>query len=291
MNCIDYINGKTNVYAVLGCPIGHSFSPVIHNTLAKALEHNLVYNAFEVKSESLKAAVLGGYALGIQGFNVTIPHKQEVMNYLWDIDDLAIQIGAVNTLKYTDKGYKGYNTDFYGLKACFEFRDVPLNNKNVVVLGAGGAARSACIMLAAQGVKKINIVNRTLENGEEIAQNVKKYYATDVDVLTYDQLNSIVDIDVCIQTTSVGMSPNTEDSPIVDLDFFKKVKVVLDIIFNPWKTKFLVDAEKMGCTIINGFDMLYFQAVKSYEIWRDTEIPDDIKKQVNEMLELYYTKK
>jgi shikimate dehydrogenase len=291
MKCIDNINGKTSVYSVIGCPIGHSFSPVIHNTLANVLEHNLVYTAFEVKSGGLGAAILGGYELGIQGFNVTIPHKQEVMKYLYAIDDLAIQIGAVNTLKYTDKGYKGYNTDFYGLKACFDFRGVSLKDKKVVVIGAGGAARSACIMLAAQEVKKIYIVNRTIENGEDVLQNIKKYYNTDVEVLTYDKLNSIENIDVCIQTTSVGMSPNIEDSPVEDIDFFKKVKVVLDIIFNPWRTKFLEDAQKMGCITINGFDMLYFQAVKSYEIWRNIEIPDDIKKQVKEELELYYTKK
>jgi len=290
MNCVDNINGKTSVYAVIGCPVKHSFSPVIHNTLAKVLEHNLTYNTFEVKPEGLDAAILGAYELGIQGLNVTIPHKQEVMKCLCSIDDLAMQIGAVNTLKYTDKGYKGYNTDAYGLKACLDFQGIKLIDKTVVVIGAGGAARSACIMLAAQKVKKIFIVNRTIEKGNDISENIKKYYSTDVEVLTYEGLDTIDTIDVCIQTTSVGMSPNNEESPIVSSDFFEKVSVAVDIIFNPWKTAFLEDAEKMGCTTINGFDMLYFQAIKSYEIWNDIEIPYDIKTQVKEILELYYTK-
>lgn len=291
MNCIDTINGKTDVYAVIGCPVTHSFSPVIHNTLAQALGHNLVYSAFEVKQEDLGSAVVGGYALGIKGFNVTIPHKQQVIEHLCGVDDLAVQIGAVNTLKYTQQGYKGYNTDYYGLKECFDSRGITLKDKNVVVIGAGGAARSACIMLATQLVKKISIVNRTVAKGFDIAENVKKYYDTPVDVLTYEQLNRLDAIDVCIQTTSVGMSPDIEDSPIEEIDFFKKVHVALDIIFNPWKTKFLEDAQKMGCIAINGFDMLYFQALKSYEIWNDIKIDTDIKKQVKEQLELYYINK
>lgn len=289
MECVKNINGKTNVYSVIGYPVTHSFSPLIHNTLAKLLNDNIVYVPFEVKPDGLKEAIEGAWELGIKGLNVTIPHKQEVIKYLCAIDIFAEQIGAVNTLKYTKEGYKGYNTDVYGLSECLENRGVVLENKNVVLLGAGGAAKSAAIMSASQNVKKLYIINRTINNADNIALNIKRHYNINIDVLSYDEINKIKYIDVCIQTTPVGMTPNINETPIQNKDFFSKVKVAIDIIFNPWQTLFLKEAEIEGCEIINGFDMLYFQAVKSYEIWHNIQIPKDIQKKAKNMLEICYT--
>lgn len=288
MNCVDYINGQTNVYSVIGYPIKHSFSPVIHNTIAKFSKHNIAYVPFEVNPSGLKEAILGAYQLNIKGINVTIPHKQQAIEYLCDIDEFAKQIGAVNTLKYQKDGYKGYNTDFYGLKSCLDSRKIELKDKIAALIGAGGAAKSAAIMLASQNIKKLWIINRTSNNAYLLAQNVKKYYNIDIEILTYNELQKIDKLDLCIQTTSVGMSPDIENNPIPSQDFYKKINTAVDIIFNPWQTKFLKEAKRFGCQTINGFDMLYFQAVKSYEIWFNISISNSDKEQIKQILELYY---
>lgn len=291
MECINNINGSTDLYGVIGYPISHSFSPVIHNTLAKLLNHNLVYTAFKVNKEGLQKAIEGAYELGIKGLNVTVPHKQNVMNYIYDIDDFAKQVGAVNTLKYTDKGYLGYNTDVYGLKSCLDFRNIDLKNKIVVLVGAGGAAKAAAIMLASNNIKKLYIINRTLNNAHLLAQNIKTYYNVNIDILSYDEIDKIDKADICIQTTSVGMYPNIDCTPIDCDEFYKKIDIAIDIIFNPWATKFLLKAKASNCKTINGFDMLYFQAVKAYEIWLETKIDENIKLKAKNMLELYYNQK
>lgn len=291
MECVNSINGNTDLYGVVGYPVSHSFSPVIHNTLAKILNHNIVYTAFEVSKEGLQKAIEGAYELGIKGLNITVPHKQNVMNYLYDIDDFAKKVGAVNTLKYTKKGYIGYNTDVYGLKSCLDFRNIDLKNKIVVLVGAGGAAKAAAIMLASNNIKKLYIINRTLNNAHLLAQNVKTYYNVNIDILSYDEIDKIDRADICIQTTSVGMFPNVDCTAINCDEFYKKIDIAVDIIFNPWITKFLTKAKAENCEIINGFDMLYFQAVKSYEIWQETKIDENIKLTAKNMLELYYNKK
>lgn len=291
MECIDNINASTNMYGVIGYPISHSFSPIIHNTLANILNHNLVYSAFKVSPDGLDKAITGAYELGIKGLNVTVPHKQSVLNYLYDIDNFAKQIGAVNTLKYTEKGYIGYNTDIYGLKSCLDSRNISLKNKNIVLIGAGGAAKAAAIMAASNDITKLWIVNRTLNNAHLLAQNVKSYYNVDIDILSYNDIDKIDKADICIQTTSVGMAPNFHSSPIDSDKFYKKIDIAIDIIFNPWTTEFLTKAKEAKCEVINGFDMLYFQAVKSYEIWLNVEIKKDIKLKAKNMLELYYNQK
>ena len=286
------ISAKTKVYAVIGCPIGHSFSPAIHNTLSELLNIDMTYNAFKVEPEGLKTAIDGAYQLGIQGLNVTVPHKQEVMKTLCRIDAFAVQIGAVNTLKYTTDGYEGYNTDVFGLEECIKSRGVELKGKIMVLIGAGGAAKAAAVMAAANQVSRLYIVNRTIKNAEDIAANIKKYYNNiEVFCLGYDEIEKIENIDICVQTTSKGMSPNVEQTPIESKEFFKKCKFAVDIIFNPWETEFLRLARENGCMAVNGFDMLFYQAVKSYEIWNEIKVPLDIKIKAKELLEKYYTKR
>lgn len=293
MECVaTKINAKTKVYAVIGCPIGHSFSPVIHNTLSELLNIDMTYNAFKVEPQGLSTAIEGAYQLGIQGLNVTVPHKQEVMKSLCRIDDFALQIGAVNTLKYTENGYEGYNTDIFGLEESIKSKGIELKNKTMVLIGAGGAAKSAAVMAASNGVSRLYIVNRTIKNAENIAENIKKYYNnTEVVCLGYEEIDKIDTADICVQTTSSGMSPKVDETPIQNSEFFKKCKFVVDIIFNPWETKFLKLAKENGCVTVNGFDMLFYQAVKSYEIWNEIKISDEIKTKAKDLLEKYYTMK
>ena len=188
MKCIDFINGKTKVFGIIGNPIEHTFSPCLQNTIADVLGHNISYVPFCVEKENVKKAVVGAYSLGISGLNVTVPHKVQVMDSLVSIDETAKIIGAVNTLKRIENGFKGFNTDIIGLKKCFTSRGFEIKNKNVVIIGAGGAANSTCILAAKEGAKNIFIVNRTMENAMNLEKIVKKFYDVPMFCLGYDEI-------------------------------------------------------------------------------------------------------
>lgn len=291
MKCIDYINGKTKVFGIIGNPIEHTFSPCLQNTIADVLGHNITYVPFCVEKENVRKAVEGAFSLGISGLNVTVPHKVSVMDYLAFIDETAEIIGAVNTLKRTEFGFKGFNTDIIGLKKCFTSRGFEIKNKNVVILGAGGAANSACILAAKEGAKNIFIVNRTIENAENLKKIINKYYNVPVFCMGYDKLLEIENPEIVIQTTSVGMGENAKESPVKNPELFKKVSACVDIIYSPWETMFLNDARKYNVEAANGFDMLVFQGIASYEIWNDINIRDDISQDVKKVLIDYYISK
>ena len=170
------IKGTTRVCGLIGNPVGHSISPVIHNTLADITKTNMVYTTFKVDKEDVAKAVEGAYALDILGLNVTVPHKQSVMDVLVDIDPLAKAIGAVNTLVRKDGGYKGYNTDILGLKRELEDESISLCGNNCIILGAGGAARAIAFLCAQSGANKVYMLNRTIEKAENIAEAVNGYF-------------------------------------------------------------------------------------------------------------------
>lgn len=282
---IDDISGSTRVYGILGYPVGHSFSPVLQNTLASKTGINLRYLAFPVAPQDLGAAIKGGFALGVQGFNVTVPHKQAVIPFLCGIDPLAEQIGAVNTLKRTESGYIGYNTDILGLERAFALQNVELAGKNLVVLGAGGAAHAAVVLAQRAGAKKLYLVNRTLSKAEALAERIQ----IPVEVLSYDDLYRLEAPDILIQTTSVGMG-RPEESPVADAELFRRVQVAMDLIYAPWQTKFLKDAAAAGCKDINGFDMLIYQGIASFELWNEMEVAPEKAAALRNLLEEYYRK-
>ena len=199
------INGTTRVCGLIGNPVGHSISPVIHNSLAQLMDMNMVYTTFKVEKGDVVTAVNGAYALNILGLNVTVPHKQAVMESLVDIDPLAKAIGAVNTLVRTDKGYKGYNTDILGLERELIDEGVVLLGSRCVILGAGGAA--IAFLCAKSGAKEIYMLNRTKEKAYDIAKAVNDYFGKEcikpMLISEYDKLEA--DDYVVIQTTSVGL--------------------------------------------------------------------------------------
>lgn len=238
----------------------------------------MIYVPFNVERGQVKTAVDGGRAMGIKGFNVTVPHKIEVMEALCGIDPVAERIGAVNTLKLTEDGYVGYNTDIIGLRKCFEERNCGLEGKTVVMAGAGGAANSAAMLAGEERVQKLIIVNRTLDKAKDLAERVKKYYDIQVESCGYDDMMDIEDPEIFIQTTSVGMGEGVWETPVKNAEFFKNVKMVVDIIYTPWETRLMKEAAEMGAVAVNGFDMLFYQGLASFEIWNDIKV--DIKKAV-----------
>ena len=286
----NQVTGATDVYGLIGNPVALSLSPVLHNTMSKFLGIDTVYVSFPVTHGNLAQAVKGGHALEIKGFNVTHPYKQDVILLLTHIDPLALKIGAVNTLKYEEGGYRGYNTDAEGLYMSLKQNDVTLKDQDVVVLGAGGAARAVCMMAANYGAKNIYILNRTQGNSELLAIEVKKYYNIGVKVLSLDQWENIPSRCICFQTTSIGMGQSKDKAPIEHTDFYKKIAVAVDLIYTPPETPFLSLAKSQGSQIINGFGMLLYQGIKAYEIWNNIKLTDTQLSFLISKIEEEYTK-
>lgn len=284
------VKGTTDVYAVIGCPVHHSFSPVIHNTVKNITHKDFIYTALEVRPEMLRAAIKGAYALGIKGMNVTVPHKVAVMDELCRIDKNASVINAVNTLKYTDKGYEGYNTDVIGVYYAIKNRGFDIKNKNILLLGAGGAGNACAVMAADKGCAKLYISNRTIEKAQKLSKTVADNYGCDARAISLEDIYGIDSVDIVINSTVMGFGNNVGVSPIKDKEFFKEknVELVFDVIYAPWETQLLKDASSQGIPVLNGFDMLVYQAVASEEIWFGEGFESELKEKLCSELRKYY---
>ncbi len=173
------INGKTRTCGIIGNPVEHTMSPVIHNTLSQSMGINMAYVPFHVKDGQLEAAVKGAYGLNILGMNVTVPYKSDVVAQLAEIDPLAEKIGAVNTLVRTEGGYKGYNTDMTGLLRAMKSDGINIEGEEVIILGAGGVGRAVAFLCAANGADKVYLLNRNVEKADSVAAEVNKALATE----------------------------------------------------------------------------------------------------------------
>ena len=267
------IKGSTNIVGLIGHPVEHSFSPPMHNAAFKALEMDYVYTAFDVNPNDLKNAIVGAQALNIKGFNVTIPHKIEVMKYLNEIDEVASLIGAVNTIDFKD--LKGYNTDGIGaLKAIGEVTKI--KNKNVVIAGAGGASRAISFYLAKYGADKLTILHRNVDKAQKLAEDVLASGLID-DVSSDDiRKMDLDDADILINTTPVGMHPNVDDVPIASYELMHEDLVVFDAVYNPNETGLLKEAIKAGAKPVYGIKMLLYQGAESFEIWTGKKAPIEV---------------
>ncbi|MCI1930854.1 MAG: shikimate dehydrogenase [Clostridia bacterium] len=288
---VDIYNGHTDVYGIIGNPIEHSFSPILQNTVASAMSENASYLPFRVDNDNVEAAIKGAYALGIRGLNITVPYKKTVMNYLCDIDDTAKTIGAVNTLKWTENGYVGYNTDILGFGKSCDINGIRIKDKKVMLLGAGGAANAVSILTANRDAEKIIIVNRTKEKAEKLKKLVLSTgYSGEIKVIGYSDIKNNA-ADILINATSVGMGKDRDNSPLdgyVDTDFLNNVSYCIDVIYIPWETKFLRYAKECGCKTVNGFDMLIFQGIASFEIWHERHIENSTAKELRDSLAKYF---
>ena len=290
MKIADNINAATQVFGVIGDPIGHSLSPLIHNTMAAMLGTNLVYTAFHVLPENLESAIKGAHALGIAGLNVTVPHKKAIMPCLCALDPTAELVGAVNTIKYTPEGYVGYNTDMIGAYYALELNGVELKDSSVLLLGAGGAANACAAMAGRYEAKELYIANRTLENAKKLAEHISANFDISVKALSMQEINTIEKCDLVINCTTLGFGDKAELTPVEDKGFFKRagVKTVFDAIYSPWQTRLLKDAEDEGIKAINGFDMLIFQAFAAREIWLDESHDTAFRSQLKKLLTEHY---
>lgn len=277
------LNGHTRTCGLIGNPVEHTLSPVIHNYLAQETGVNLAYVPFHVGTGLLEDAVKGAWALNLLGMNVTVPYKSDVIPFLKDIDPMAEQIGAVNTLVRTEDGYKGYNTDNPGLYRAMCSDDVKIEDECVLILGAGGVARAVAMLLAQKGAKQVIILNRTIERAKQVADEVNGILGRDlVEVMCladYDKLPEGQKY-LAIQATSVGMHPNVDAAVIEDEAFYQKIHTGYDLIFNPSETKFMKLVKAQGGRAFNGAKMLLYQGVIAYELWTGVDVSEELADKV-----------
>ena len=283
------ITGKTKICALIGDPVEHTMSPAMHNAAFKKLGLDYVYVAFCVKPEQLSKAVDGLRALNVRGFNVTIPHKVAVIPMLDSLDPLAEKIGAVNTVVNDSGRLKGYNTDAEGFLGSLTKKGIEPQNKDIIILGAGGASRAISYILAQKGAR-LTILNRKLELdwAKDIARLIQKDLGTEVTAgeLTPRALAAALEkADILVNATSVGMSPNNDKSPI-PARLLKRRLVVFDIVYNPIVTKLLREAKAAGAKVIGGVDMLAAQGALAFEKWTGQPAPVELmRREAVKMLE------
>lgn len=263
------ISPATQLYCIFGKPVSHSMSPLVHNMLFNEFGIDAVYLAFEIND--IKKGVDSIRALGIKGASITIPFKEDILQYLDEIDETALKIGAVNTVINRNGYLIGYNTDCAGavepLKEALS--ENSLKGKNVLIIGAGGAARAVAFGVKQEG-GNITILNRSKDKGEKLASQVNGKYLSLSEYNEEASANTISNhleyIDIIVNTTSVGMTPNIDESP-VNPSILNKNMTVMDIVYNPLKTKLLKDAEIVGCKTVDGLSMFIHQGAAQFELF------------------------
>ena len=280
------MDAGTKLCCLIGNPVGHSISPLIHNSISEKMGINMVYTAFAVESDNVVEAVRGAYALGINGMNVTVPHKVAVMEALSQIDELAQRIGAVNTLVRAEDGFKGYNTDIIGLMRLLEDAGIEIKGNSFIILGAGGASRAIVYLCASCGADRIFLLNRSVDKAKQLAEEVNSFFSDIVEALPLKDYGRIPKGKYpVIQTTSVGLYPNCDVAPVEEDDFYELVSEGVDSICNPTNTKFMKLCAKHGAEAYNGLKMLLYQGVAAYELWNNVKVPRNICDEVLTLME------
>lgn len=257
-------------YAVIGDPIDHSLSPNIHSAAFRELNLEHSYIAYRIPKEELEEGVEALKKINIAGFNVTIPHKVEMMKFLDKTDESCSIIGAVNTVTNENGSLKGYNTDMDGFLDPLKKKNIKIKEQKVLLLGAGGAARAIVAAFAKEHAASITIANRTLDNARKLAEFSEKIGLRSKFMKIDDVADSAKEYNIIVNATSIGLK--NESSPI-SLETIGKNTTVYDIVYMPMNTDFLKKAKEKGATIIFGYEMLLGQAVRAFEIWHGMKAP------------------
>jgi shikimate dehydrogenase len=262
-------------YAVVGDPIDHSLSPTIHNAAFRELGLDCTYIAYRIPKGELVDGIEALKKIKISGFNVTIPHKVEMVKFLDKVNEDCSVIGATNTVSNDNGKLIGYNTDMDGFLDPFKKRNLNLKNSNILLIGAGGAARAITAGFAKEKAKKITIANRTLQNANVLAQFAHKI-GIDANAMTLDQVGeSASEYDIIVNATSVGL--NNEPSPI-STKTINESSIVYDIVYKPINTDLIKQSKKNGAKIVYGYEMLLGQAALAFKIWHGVDAPYDVMK-------------
>ncbi len=271
------ITGATQICGIIGDPIEHTMSPVMHNAAFRQLGMDWAYLPFRVGQETVGRAIEGVKALNIRGLNVTIPHKTAVIPYLDGLDPAAERMGAVNTIVNDNGKLTGYNTDAAGFLKALRENNIEPRGASIVVLGAGGASRGISFLLAENGAD-LTILNRRPERAEDLAGQISTATRTGVKALALDEANlslALEKADVLVNTTKVGMIPDVDRTP-VPAGRLRSGLAVFDIVYNPLKTRLLADAGAAGALTIGGFEMLVWQGALAFTLWTGQAAPVDL---------------
>ena len=262
-------------FAVIGDPIDHSLSPTIHNAAYRELGIECTYIAYKVDKGELATGIESLKKIKIAGFNVTIPHKIEMMRYLDNVDETCKKIGAVNTVLNDDGILRGFNTDMDGFLEPIKRKEIQIKNSKIFLLGAGGASRAIIAGFQKEGADNVVIVNRTKENGDELARfsNDIGLDATSVQLDAMNELNS--KFDFIVNASSLGLKG---EKNIIPSSLMDEQTTVYDIVYKPLKTDLINTAKENNCKIIYGYEMLLGQAIRSFEIWLDQKAPYEAMK-------------
>ncbi|MFB5645456.1 MAG: shikimate dehydrogenase [Nitrosopumilaceae archaeon] len=265
----------TKTYAVIGDPIDHSLSPNIHNAAFRELELDCTYIAYRIPKGELEEGLEALKKIKISGFNVTIPHKIEIMKYLDKVDEDCSLIGASNTVSNNDGELKGYNTDMDGFLEPIKRKDIAIGGAKVLLLGAGGAARAIVAGFAKEKAGSITIANRTKENASTLAQFAHKI-GINANGISLDEIgNSLSDYKFIVNATSIGLK--NEQTPL-PVETINQDSIVYDIVYKPMNTDLIKKSKQKGATVIYGYEMLLGQAARAFEIWHETKAPYEAMK-------------
>ena len=274
------INGKTQIYGLIGYPVKHTFSPAMHNAAFKSLGINAVYLPFEVAPGGLKAAISHMKSVGVRGINITIPHKEDVLRYLDEIDKVASLIKAVNTIVIKNGKLKGFNTDGMGfINSLKEAFAISPKGKAFFIMGAGGASKAISFSLALRGARRIAIVDEMKDKAIKLASSLAKNTSCEAIALKKDKKamkELIFSSDVFINATPCGMK--SSDLRLIDPALLRRGLFVCDVIYNPPVTRLLRDAKKRGARVLNGTGMLLNQGAVSFSLWTGRKAPVRVMK-------------
>ena len=272
------MQSQVKTYCIIGDPVHHSLSPAMHNAAFNSLHLNCTYIAFRVPKGQLEESINALRAIDIAGFNVTLPHKVDIMGFMNYLDSSAEKATAVNTVHNVDGILKGYNTDIFGFIEPLRKRNVNFNGMNILLLGAGGSARAVIAGFSEmKGINKITIANRTLEKARQLAKK-----GTDLGLeCQVTEIDNIKDIAVkshlIVNTTSIGMDEEKEES-LIGYEHISKNTIVYDIVYKPVVTNLLENARYAGADVVYGYEMLLEQGARAFEIWTDLRAPRDVMK-------------
>lgn len=280
------LTAHTNIFCIIGHPVEHSMSPTMWNPALQELGLDYAYVAFDVHPDNLEKAINGMRALGIKGMNVTIPHKENVIQYLDEIDPIAKKMGAVNTIKNDDGVLKARNTDAGGAKKSLIDAGCEITGKNILFLGSGGVARSVAYVLSEEA-NKIVLTDIVEKAAVTVAEEIKQNMGANIEGKLSDEAivkEEIQKADILINATPIGMHPKVDASPI-SKELLHEDIFVFDVIYNPLKTKLMKDAAEIGCKTLGGLDMLVNQGVLAFEWWTGkTPNPNLMKSKVIDFL-------
>ncbi|NEP11700.1 MAG: shikimate dehydrogenase [Symploca sp. SIO2C1] len=280
---MQLITGTTKLLGIIGDPVEHSFSPVMHNKAIASLGVDYVYLPLPIKPKDLAVAIAGFEAIGIVGFSITIPHKQAIIPLLSEVSDIAQGVGAVNTVYRTDRGWWGTNTDVAGFISPLQAIDRDWSQTKVVILGYGGAARAVVVGCTQLGCKEIHVIGRNPEKLSQFQQSWEKTpLPVSINIHPWQELSELVpQADLLVNSTPVGMYPDIDSSPVdaATMERLSAKAIAYDLIYTPSPTKFLQQAKQQGAVIFDGLEMLVQQGVAAFKIWVGQTPPVDIMRQ------------